>query len=188
MEDEMNRNRILIGLVVLVTAAANMASAGEGEHGRKNEHDKLPAAVLAAVKTACPEGIIKEIELEKEDGQKVYEVELMVGAKSCDLKIAPDGTLVEIERQVDPAELPPKVQATLALFSNSKVVKAEQVQEEGKTSFEVLLKMNEQSFELELSAEGIILEQELKGHDDDDDDDDEDDDDDDEHDDDDDMD
>jgi len=42
-------------------------------------------------------GTIQEIEREDEDGQVVYEAEIVIDAKTFDLKIAPDGTLLRQE-------------------------------------------------------------------------------------------
>lgn len=126
---------------------------------------ELPAAVAAAVKTTCPDGTIHEVEMEKKDGKVEYEVELMVGKKSCDLKIAADGTVLEIEKQMDLSELPEAVQNTIALFEGAEIEKIEQVQEDGATSYEVVVELDDEEFELELSKDGKILEMESDDND-----------------------
>jgi uncharacterized membrane protein YkoI len=171
-------NRMMKSMVIVLVATL-LGTAGVWADGKEVSAAQLPEAVMTAVKKVCPEGIIQEIELEKDDGQQVYEVELMVGKKGCDLKIALDGTVLEIERQVTVEELPEAVRNTLALFSDAEVRKAEMVQEDNEVSYEAVLKMGEHSFELEIAPDGKIVELELKGnkHDDDDDDDEDDDDD-----------
>jgi uncharacterized membrane protein YkoI len=146
-------------VMIMVLLAMGVANAAENIPA-----SELPAAVSAAVKVICQEGTIHKVEMEKVQGVVEYEVELMVGNKSCDLKIAADGTVIEIEKQMGLKELPKRVQKTIALFISADVEKAEQVQENDTTSYEVVLKFDEQKFELELSKDGLIQEIELKGH------------------------
>jgi uncharacterized membrane protein YkoI len=149
---------MMVSLVVNVANAENNIPASE-----------LPDAVAVAIKSICPEGTIHEVEMEKDDGQIEYEVELMIGKKSCDLKLADDGSVLEIEKEMDLKQLPKKVQKTVALFVDAELEKAEQVQEDGAVTYEVILEIDEEEFELELSKDGKILEMESEDDDDDDD-------------------
>ena len=165
----MNNTMIKIGIATL---AMGTVAAWAGE--KEIEADELPVAVLAAAKTACPEGVIKEASMEKEHGVVAYEVEMKTGKTGCDLKIAADGTVLETETQVAQADLPKKVKATLAKFKDIDVEKAELVKEKDQAEcYELDVEINDQDFELKISAKGKILELESKGkkHDEDEDDD-----------------
>ena len=155
----MNGNMIKISLAALAIGASSVW-AGEKEI----EIEQLPAPVLAAAKTACPDGVIKEAAKEKEDGVVAYEVEMMVGNMGCDLKIAPDGTLLEKEQQVAVKDLPQKVAGTLKSFAEATVQKAERVQEKDEAAFyEINVVMNGQAMELKINEAGQIIEVETKG-------------------------
>ena len=166
----MNRTTIKIGIAML---AMGTVAAWAGE--KEIEVDELPVAVLAAAKTACPKGVVKEASMEKEHGVVAYEVEMKVGKMGCDLKIAADGTLLETETQVAQADLPKKVKTTLAKFEDIDVEKAELVKEKDEAAFyEMDVEINDQDFELKISEKGKIIGLESKGkkkHDEDEDDD-----------------
>src|SRR4051812_25759329 len=68
--------------------------------------DKLPAAVLKAAKAKFPKAKIEEAAKEVEDGATIYEVSLKVEGQAIDLALKPDGTIVEIEKEVAAATLP----------------------------------------------------------------------------------
>ncbi len=165
----MNGSMIRIGLVAMALGVA-AAWAEENEMSK----EQLPAPVLAAAMKACPGGAIDEIEKEMEEGAVVYEIEMTVDGKGCELTIAPDGTVLEIEQEIAPEKLPKKVKATLKKFEGATVEKAESEQENGEVSYEVIIVMDGQRIELEITEKGKITELEVKGkkHDDDDEDDD----------------
>jgi hypothetical protein len=146
----------------MVTMAMGIATVWAGE--KQIKADQLPAPVLAAANEACPDGTIKGIDKEKDDGVVAYEVEMMVGEMSCDLKIAVDGTILEKEQQMAKADLPKPVQATLSNFADIDVEKAELVKEMDKDAFyELDVEISEKAFELKISEKGKILEIESKG-------------------------
>ena len=57
----------------------------------------LPPAIQEIVKTESAGGEIKELALETEDGKTFYEVEFEKDGKEHEVKIAPDGTVLERE-------------------------------------------------------------------------------------------
>lgn len=160
----MNGIRLKISLAALAMGGV-AAWAGEKEISI----EKLPGPVMAAAKTACPDGVIKEASKEKEDGVVTYELEMMVGETTCDVKIARDGTLLEKEQQVAVKDLPKKVAGTLKRFADIEVKKAELVMEKDEDAFyELDVEISEQDFELKISKQGKILEIEGKKSDEDD--------------------
>lgn len=162
----MNKNIMTISLTVFALCIAPVWA-----EEKEIPMEELPAVVLSAAKTACPDGMIKEASKETDDGVTAYEVEMMVGKLGCDLKISAEGTLLEKEQQIAVKDLPRKVAGTLKKFTDIDVKKAELVQEKDQDAFyELNVEINEQAFELKINKAGKILEIESKGkkHDDDD--------------------
>ena len=154
----MKTNMIKIGMAAL---AMGVVTAWAGE--KEIETDQLPSAVLEAAKSTCPDGLIKEAAMEEEGGIVLYEVEMMVGTMGCDLKLAADGTVIEKEQQVAPDALPEKIKATLGMFEELKIMKAEHVEEKDDGVFyELNVMLDGQGVELKISEQGKIIEIEAK--------------------------
>jgi uncharacterized membrane protein YkoI len=92
------------GLVVLAAARAE---------DRKIEPDKLPAKVLEAIKGRFPGAEITSAEKETEDGAVVYDIELKHKGRKYEMDIKEDGTVIEIEKQVDAKDVPAAVTKAL---------------------------------------------------------------------------
>ncbi|WP_406697882.1 PepSY-like domain-containing protein [Singulisphaera sp. Ch08] len=138
----------LVGTLVLGAAA--------GADEENIPVDKLPAAVLKAAKAKFPKAKIEEAAKEVEDGVTTYEVSLKVEGHGIDLTLKPDGTIVEIEKEIAADTLPEAVKATLAAkYPNEKIKKAEEITqgENGPISYEVDLG----SVEVVLDAKGKIV-------------------------------
>ena len=140
---------LIIGLAVKVQAGGDIISA-----------EQLPAAVMTAAKGACPEGTVHQLELDKNG---VYEVEMLVGDRTCDMKFRADGSVVEIEREVVLTELPLKVQTTLGLYTDLKIIKAEHVQKGDHIFYEAEVEFNGQVFGFEMEEDGTIFKMQLEG-------------------------
>ena len=63
--------------------------------------DQLPQAVKDAVAQAVPGGTIVEAEMETEDGQSVYDIQVEANGKEFDVEVAEDGTVLEVEEDDD---------------------------------------------------------------------------------------
>ncbi len=137
----MNKHMIKVGLAVLAIGAADSWA-----KERKMDASDLPEAVQAALKAACPKGTIKKVERER----GAFEVEMKVGRMGCDLKIAPDGKVLETETQMKAQKLPEEVKAVLALFDDLEIKKAERVEVGGKVFYELEVEIDEQNFELKI--------------------------------------
>ena len=83
--------------LLLAAAALLLAACETGEAERELTPAELPASVRDAVTALYPLGTIGEVEAETEDGQTVYEVELMDGTREVELKVAADGTVLETD-------------------------------------------------------------------------------------------
>ncbi len=178
------RNLKLFGLVLIIGLTYAAGYAG------KSSKTVLPAAVKAAIAKLYPQAVIEEIEIE-EEGIKVYEIELKHNGSELELTIAADGTILEVESEVVIENLPNAVQA--AIIKAAAGAKIEEVKKEvtywivklhklkkSVTTYEAELLRDGKEIEIEIAADGSILESETKDHDDDDEDGDDDEDDDDE--------
>lgn len=167
-----------VGLVVLVgVVVCAVTYAGKCEKKKVC----LPDAVKAAISALYPEAVIEEAKVEKE-GLKVYEIELKLNGQEFEVTVAPDGTIIEIESEVTIDGLPDAVKA--AIIKAAEGAEIEEVKEEvtywvvtlrkleiPETTYEAELIKDGKEIEIELAADGTILELEVKDDDDEEDDD-----------------
>jgi uncharacterized membrane protein YkoI len=163
---------VFIGMAVCVVAYAG-----------KCKKVSLPEAVKAAIDALYPQATIEDAK-EEEEGLKVYEVELEQNGGEVELTVALDGTIVEVETEVAMDSLPAAVAAALAQAAEGAEVK--EISKEvtywvitlkrldaPETTYEAELIKDGKEIEIEVAADGTILEQEVKDDDGDDDDEDE---------------
>jgi uncharacterized membrane protein YkoI len=137
----------VIGLGVVGTLALAAWAAQESEE--RVTLDQVPAAVKATVLREAAGGEIKEIEVETEGGQTFYEAEFVRAGKIIEIKVAPDGTLLETEeerqkskseeqeREVTEAEVPaPALAALKKLAGDAKITEFAEEIEHGSTFYE----------------------------------------------------
>jgi uncharacterized membrane protein YkoI len=91
-----------ISMVVALVVLAGCASlCPYAEREKSIPLSEVPAAVKDAA-TAAVEGIVlTEAEVEKEDGQLVYELEGKVGEKEYEIEVSADGKVLEVEEEDD---------------------------------------------------------------------------------------
>jgi Putative beta-lactamase-inhibitor-like, PepSY-like len=102
--------------------------------------DKVPKAVLEAVKAKFPKGELTGAEKET-DGEKVtFEVKLLDNKRKFEVIANPDGKILAVEKVLEPSELPKAVTAALdAKYPKARIKKAEEVTADEKISYEVVL-------------------------------------------------
>ena len=89
---------------------------------------QLPAAVTAAFKQACPNATIRGTSKETEGGKTVYEVESVENGRARDFIYRADGTMVEAEEEMNPADLPAPVTAGVKkLYPTATIAVAEKM-------------------------------------------------------------
>jgi len=155
---------VCIAMVVGVIACV-VTYAGKDEQKKSC----LPPAVEAALNALYPNAEIEEAEVEKE-GLKVYEVELEQNGQEVEVMLAPDGALMEVETEMTVEGLPELVAKAIAkaaegatikevskevTYAVVKLVKLDQPQ----TSYEAELSKEGAECEIEIAADGTILEQ-----------------------------
>jgi hypothetical protein len=140
-------------------AAIGAVRADEETIGLKD----LPKAVRAAVKAKFPEGKLIKAAKEEDEGKTIYEVVVEEEDAKIDVAVSAKGKILEVERTIEPKELPKAVAATLkAKYPRAKIKKAERVvkyeEDEEEKFFEVLLaSKGKEDVEVKLSAKGKVL-------------------------------
>lgn len=149
----------LASLALCGVLALGIAAARADEE--KIPLDKVPAAVMKAVKDKFPKATVKEAEKETEDGKTTYEIGLEENGKGIDVSLKEDGTILEIEKEIDAKDLPkPVADAVKGKYPGGAIKKAEEVSKDGKTLYEVVVTVGDKARELLLDPAGKILEDE----------------------------
>jgi hypothetical protein len=159
------RNLRAAGVIVLIVVLAGVAA-----RAGRVEETSLPDAVKAVISAEYPGAEIEEVKAEKE-GIKVYEVELEMGEEEVELTISADGKIIEKETEIPAGELPAAVKAAIeGAYEGGEI---EEVTKEvtywvvtlskletPETTYEVEVVKDGKEIEIELAADGTILEQE----------------------------
>jgi|GEM_PF-580243 len=169
----MNKRTMLM-VVCLLTAGLFIAGTLQAE-----ELANLPEAVQKTVKTELGTAQIDEIERDTDDGKVVYNVEAETAdGRDIELEVAEDGTLLERQEEVSLADVPAAVRATIEReLAGVSPEKIERHTKQGTISYEVDAEVSGKEIELEIGADGTLLDKDVEGDDDNGDDDDGDDDD-----------
>ena len=189
---------VFVGAIVCVLTFAGKkenrmeASLPEGEE--EVTMDQVSAAVQTTIQTEAQGGNIEEIERETENGKTVYEAEVILNGQEVDIMIASDGTLLgkevedadddddddegdddddddDDEEEVTLDEVPAAVKDTiLANAQGGTIEEIERETEDGQVVYEAEVEINGKEYEIEVAADGTLLEIEEDDDDDDDDD------------------
>jgi hypothetical protein len=121
--------------------------------------DEVPSAVMKAVKKRYPNGKITSASKEDEDGKPTYEISLKNDGVAIDAVYREDGTLVQIEKEIDINNLPPAVMKTVSEKHPARTIKkAEEVSQGVKVFFHVNIALDaERSVELAIDRDGKVL-------------------------------
>jgi hypothetical protein len=101
--------RLFMGCMVLVVALACGVRAAE----EKVPLDKVPKAVLDAVKKRFPRAKLVEAARETEDGKTEYEITVKEDGKKIDVTVTPKGAITLIEKEISRKDLPKVVHDAL---------------------------------------------------------------------------
>src|SRR5262245_1921694 len=104
----------VVGLVLLASVArADDKGKADKAKSEKVDVDKIPRKVLAAVKARFPGAKITSVEKETAGGKVVYDIELTHKGRKYEMDIQADGTVIEVEKEVDARDLPKAVSQAL---------------------------------------------------------------------------
>ena len=155
---------------VMVAVAANVAMlSGVWADEEKIPLDKLPKAVVEAVKKRFPKAEMKEASKEVEDGKTTYEVTVVDDKQNIDVTLTPEGALVSIEKEIAVKDLPKVIaDAVMAKYPKGKMTKAEEVikVKDGKETLEyyevILTDGDKKDIEVQIFPDGKIKAEEKK--------------------------
>ena len=145
----------IVVVAILVTALS--AAAQESKIAEKD----VPAAVVAAFKTAYPAATIKGYAREKENGKVFYEIESKDGSTGRDVLYHPDGSVAEVEETVAASDLPVAAQDIIhTKYPGAVVTKAEKTTEKtaqgDKVGYEVIARQGKRRISLEFDGDGKL--------------------------------
>lgn len=129
------------------------------QHKKYTEKD-MPDEVISSFQKYFPGAEVLGYDKETENGTTTYEVECISGDRK-DIQFEKDGTIIEIEEEMNISDLPEKVVTSLNNNYNSpEILKTEKVTKGNDTLFEVVIKYKKKKHEIRLDKEGNILEKE----------------------------
>jgi hypothetical protein len=162
----------LLRVAMLSSGAFLALACGASAKEEKVELKDVPRPVIEAATKRFPEAKLNGAGKEEgDDGQLVYEVQLTDKSQKVDMTVSPDGTIREIEKQINEADLPQQVRRVLAdKYAKSKLKLAEVVilVKDGKEvldCYEVKLDADRKTTEVKIAADGAIKHVEVEASD-----------------------
>jgi uncharacterized membrane protein YkoI len=156
---------VWMGAAALLAALAPSIRADE----EKVPLDKVPKAVMDAVKARFPDADIKGAEKEKDGDKTIYEIEIVNKKDEIDVELTPDGDITEIEKEIAYKDLPKAVSKALedkypkAEFDEVEEVTKVEKKTEKLAFYEVQVKTaDKKRVEVQVDPDGKILNEEKK--------------------------
>jgi uncharacterized membrane protein YkoI len=155
--------RKLIAALAVVVLVVPAFRAEEKEE--KVPLDKLPKAVVEAVKAKFEGAKLVSAEKEKEDGKTVYEVNIKHKGHTIEVTVTPEGKIVSVEKTIEAKDLPEAVAAALKKkYPKATIKKIEELSKDDKvTGYEVLLTSGKKTVEVVFDPSGKVTKTESKG-------------------------
>jgi uncharacterized membrane protein YkoI len=129
----------------------------------KIEADKLPPKVKDSLKARFPGYTVTQATKELENGQVVYDVEMTIGGKKTEMDCKEDGTVIDIQIEVDAKELPPAgVSAIKAKYPGSTIKEVGEIlvvkdKKETRDHFEVMIETaDKKEMEVTVKLDGTL--------------------------------
>jgi hypothetical protein len=161
-EDSMRK--VLCGLLVM--AITGLVVRADDEKEEKVPLDKLPKAVVEAVKAKFPKAELVSAEKENEDGKIVYEVAIKNEGSRIEVIVTPEGKILVVEKEIESKDVPQAVKEALKKkYPEATVKKIEEIIKNDKTeAYEFLLVTGKKkTVEVKFAPDGKFLEEEKKG-------------------------
>jgi uncharacterized membrane protein YkoI len=112
LEEETMKKWIGCSAIIAVAAALSLATAGRAGD-EKVEIDKLPKAVVDALKARFPGAELKSAEKEKDGDKFFFDVTLKHKDQNYEVAVTPEGVITGYEHQIDAKDLPKAVSKAL---------------------------------------------------------------------------
>jgi uncharacterized membrane protein YkoI len=148
----------LVGLISVLAVA-------RADDEEKIDLDKVPKAVMDAVKAKFPDAKLTGASKEKEDGKIIFEVAFTFKDHKYEVECLEDGSFVAIDKQLDAKELPKEVAKALEdKYPKATYKVIEEVTKKDKiVYYEVeLTTADKKEVEVEVAPDGKILNEEKK--------------------------
>jgi hypothetical protein len=151
-----------VGLAVaLLALTATVARAAD----EPKDLDKIPKAVMDALKAKFPKAKIDKWTKETEDGKVMCDIEFKVDGRKTEADIAEDGTILNFEKEFDAKDLPRAVtDAVEKKYPKSKMKEVMEITEikdkkEAHGGYEITLETaDKKDVEVVVAKDGKILE------------------------------
>ena len=154
---------VVLRLVASLAVFGMLVSATAAQE--KVEADKLPQKVKDAVKARFPGHMITQATKELENGAVVYDIEMTVGGKKHEMDCKEDGTIVDIQNEIDAKDLPAAaLNAIKAKYPGSTIKEVGEIlvvkdKKETRDHFEVVIETaDKKEMELTVSLDGSKIE------------------------------
>jgi Putative beta-lactamase-inhibitor-like, PepSY-like len=153
-----------LGVVVGLAALLVLAPVSRAEDKAKDV-DKIPKAVMDALKAKFPKAEIHKWTKEKEGDAVVYDIEFKEGDRKCEADIKEDGTYINYEKEIAAKDLPKAVtEAVEKKYPKAKFKEVMEITEvKGKDEklegYEIVLETaDKKEVEVTVAPDGKILE------------------------------
>ena len=167
---------LLMGVAVIAFVVAG-SSGLVAEETKTKAKVEMPEAVAKAFKAAFPKAEDIKVDVDKEEGVTVYDIEFKVDTVAMETDIAADGTILEVSCQVDMKDVPAAAASAIKKAAEGATIKQvekvtisyeiKKVGDAGKvvkldkpkTQYEAELSKGDQEAEITVAADGTVVEQ-----------------------------
>ena len=174
----MRKKHLVVGALFVAILAVGIAGISAVSSDEEVSLQQVPAAVRATIEKYAGQGEIVEIEREVEDGQVVYEAEVIVDGKEMDVLVSATGEFLgteaeeeddddaeegedEDEESIQWEQLPKAVQDALSqVLPGVQLDELTREIEDGYVLYEAAYQANGTKYETKLTEEGDIIESE----------------------------
>ena len=170
-------NWILLGFVVALALALTVSTGWAKQEGKEKGEKaevELPAAVVKAIKANFPNAQIDIVEVAKEAGITLYDIEFKAG--KGEIEVAQDGTVIDVATIITMKDLPKAAAEAIRKAAEGAIIKQieksevrAEIKKEGEKGkivkldspryvYEAELVKGNQKGEIEVAADGKVIE------------------------------
>ena len=153
--------RVLRVAVAICALILSTAVRGADDKEEEIPLDKVPKAVLTAVKKKFPDAKLQGAAKQTEDALVFYEVFIKHKGHEIYVVCEPEGKIVEIDREISVKDLPkPVAEALKKSYAKANIVAVEEVTEDDEITYAVILKQKKKTLHVVFDPKGKVLEEE----------------------------
>ncbi len=147
-------------IVLLIVFSIALISGCASTEKRKTTLDDVSPAAKATILHHTQQGDIEKICIKDEDKKTEYHVAFKTKGRDYELTLDEAGKVLEFEEILEMEELPMAVQTTVKKETKgAKITElAREMEDDGKTFYEVEFVINDEEHEIKMSSDGKILE------------------------------